>query len=532
MLYDMKYRSNIHFDEISSRVERDMPPIDFFREITLSICSSLDIHVAINRCFSLLRQHLPLDELFLDIYDVQLGAIRRIAYAAELKDDGVDKIIPLPKDIWEWSLGLKEPMIADAIPETPLTKRMASLVKRAGRSDLAVPLAIEGQRVGMLILRANGSDRYTQKDVDLIRSVSEPFAIALANALAHEELLHYRDILLDDNSFYRNELAAEVGDTIVGSTTGLRTVMDGVHQVAPLNNTVLLLGETGVGKEIVANAIHLGSPRKDGPFIKVNCGAIPDTLIDSELFGYEKGAFTGAHSEKRGRFERADGGTLFLDEIGELPLPAQVRLLRVLQTKELERVGGTRSIPLDIRVIAATHRNLEQMIADNLFREDLWFRINAFPIFVPPLRQRREDIPALTRRFVEAKSKEFGVVVPVIAPGALESLVRYDWPGNVRELQNVVEREIIRCRGGELTFDMLPRKDLPSATPPLIEPGTLPVPVNLDAAMARHIEAVLSVTKGKISGPGGAAELMGINSTTLRSRMAKLGVNKRKSKMR
>ena len=509
-----------------------MPSVDFFREITLRICSSLDIRVATNRCFDFLRQHLPLDELFLDIHDTQLGAIRRIAYAAESKDDVVDKIIPLPKDIWEWSLSLKETTIVDPSTETPLSKRMATLVKRTDHSDLAAPLVIEKQRVGVLILRARGSGRYSQADVDLIRSVAEPFAIALSNALAHEKLLHYRDILLDDNSFYRKELSAETGDTVVGATTGLRNVMEAVHQVAPLSNTVLLLGETGVGKEIIANAIHAESPRKDGPFIKVNCGAIPDALIDSELFGHDKGAFTGAVAAKRGRFERASGGTLFLDEIGELPLPAQVRLLRVLQTKELERVGGTRTIPVDIRIIAATHQNLEQMIAENRFREDLWFRINAFPLFIPPLRQRRKDIPALTRRFVEAKSKEFGVPVPAIAPGALECLIQYDWPGNVRELQNVVEREIIRCRGEALTFDTLPRKNMPAPSPAPVEATELPIPVNLDRAMARHIETVLSATKGKISGPGGAAELMGVNPTTLRSRMAKLGINKGKSRMR
>jgi transcriptional regulator with GAF, ATPase, and Fis domain len=509
-----------------------MPSVDFFREITLRVCSSLDIRVSINSCFDFLRQHLPLDHLFLNIHDAQLGAIRQIAHATSSDEECREKIIPLPKDIWEWARGFTEAQIFDSAKETPITKRMAALVKRTEHSDLAVPLIIEEQRVGVLILRANGSGRYSQKDADLIQSVREPFAIALANALAHEELLRYQDILLDDNSFYRKELAAETGDTVVGATTGLRHVMEAVHQVTSLNNTVLLLGETGVGKEIVANAIHLGSSRKNAPFIKVNCGAIPDSLIDSELFGHDKGAFTGAVAEKRGRFERADGGTLFLDEIGELPLPAQARLLRVLQTKELERVGGTKTIPVDIRVIAATHRNLEQMIKENHFREDLWFRINAFPIYIPPLRQRLEDIPALTRRFVETKSKEFGVPVPAIAPGALESLVHYEWPGNVRELQNVVEREIIRCRGEALTFDSLPQTEMRVPIIPPTKTDAPSMPINLDQAMARHIENVISMAKGKISGPGGAAELMGVNPTTLRSRMTKLGVRGKKSRLR
>jgi transcriptional regulator with GAF, ATPase, and Fis domain len=300
--------------------------------------------------------------------------------------------------------------------------------------------------------------------------------------------------------------------------------MEMVRQVAPLNNTVLLMGETGTGKEVIANSIHFASPRKDGPFIKVNCGAIPESLIDSELFGHEKGAFTGAVSEKRGRFERANGGTIFLDEIGELPPQAQVRLLRVLQQREIERVGGDRVIPIDVRVIAATHRNLESMVSENRFREDLWFRLNVFPIIIPPLRQRKDDVPALTRHFVEQKSRELGIAVsPAIAPGALERLKNYSWPGNVRELENLVERELIRHRGGQLRFDSLLPREGGSEMPPvteIINNG----PLNLDEAMSLHISKVLTMTKGKIHGPGGAAELLGINPNTLRGRMSKLGL--------
>ena len=213
-------------------------------------------------------------------------------------------------------------------------------------------------------------------------------------------------MLADDNRYLYDELRSVSGDEIIGSDFGLKTVMEMVRQVAPLDSPVLLLGETGTGKEVIANAIHYSSPRKDGPFIKVNCGAIPETLLDSELFGHEKGAFTGAISQKRGRFERADKGTIFLDEIGELPLQAQVRLLSVLQTREIERVGGTSPIPVDIRIISATHRDLEEMIASRRFREDLWFRLNVFPITIPPLRQRREDIPALLHHLMERKSRE------------------------------------------------------------------------------------------------------------------------------
>jgi transcriptional regulator with GAF, ATPase, and Fis domain len=292
--------------------------------------------------------------------------------------------------------------------------------------------------------------------------------------------------------------------------------------VAPLNSTVLLLGETGTGKELIANMIHFSSQRKEGPFIKVNCGAIPENLIDSELFGHERGAFTGAVAESRGRFERADGGTIFLDEIGELPLQAQVRLLRVLQHREVERVGGTRAIKVDIRVIAATHRSLESMIAENRFREDLWYRINGFPIIIPPLRQRKEDIPALTRHFVQQKSRELGIgLPPSIAPGALKRLIEYNWPGNVRELENLVERELIRHKEGVLNFDTLTYpKDEPQDK---VESAKLP-PLSLDEAVAAHISSVLKLTNGKIHGPGGAAVLLGVNPNTLRWRIKKLGI--------
>jgi len=503
-------------------------PEEFFREVTLRICSSLEIGTALKRCFQYLRQVLPVDEVFLDIHDPQLGAIRRIASGALQDASRPVEIIPLSEQLWDWVQGIDEALIVDSANRDPMARKIAALTENEGKSDLALPLRVEGKRVGVLVLRASGEGVYRKEHADLIRLIAEPFAIALSNALAHQELLQLRDILLDDNRFLQRELSPGVSDDIVGEGSGLRNVMELVRQVAPLNNTVLLLGETGVGKEVIANAIHYGSARSGGPFIKVNCGAIADTLIDSELFGHEKGAFTGALTEKRGRFERANGGTLFLDEIGELPPQAQVRLLRVLQTRELERVGGSKPIPIDIRIIAATHRNLEQMIAEGRFREDLWFRINVFPIFLPPLRQRREDIPALTRHLVREKSRELGLAaVPSIAPGALERIANYDWPGNVRELQNVVERELIRYRGGSLTFGSLTPEPVAKEDRPAPRRGGEPrQPVSLDEAMAQHIRNVLEQTSGRINGKGGAADLLRINPSTLRSRMEKLGLDR------
>jgi len=279
---------------------------------------------------------------------------------------------------------------------------------------------------------------------------------------------------------------------------------------------------------VIATAIHCLSRRSNEPFVNVNCGAIPDSLIDSELFGHEKGAFTGALSQKRGRFERANKGTIFLDEIGELPLHAQVRLLKVLQTKEIERVGGIKTIKLDIRIIAATNRNLEEMVRTNKFREDLWFRLNVFPIWISPLRDRKPDIPALLQHFISLKVRELKLTsIPTLSPGVIEPLMEYHWPGNVRELQNVVERDLILNPSGPLTFDhMNPQLKKENSQLPKLSTNS----DNLDEITIRHINNVLSKTNGKIHGPGGAADLLGVNPSTLRNRMNKLGIKFKKTK--
>jgi len=502
----------------------------FFREVTIKICSSLQIKTALNNSFEYLRRHIPIDTLSLGIRDTDLAAIRSVAQVATNKEELIDEIIPVPSDLWAkvqlWEK--REPTIIYP-DQDELVRVLAPLIKLEENSVIHIPLWVEEELLGGLSLRARGVGVYDSSHVELLATAAEPFAIALANALAHEKLLKYRDILLDDNRFLSKELFSDTIEEIIGENSGLQNVMEMAKQVAPLDNSVLILGETGTGKEVIANMIHFASPRKDGPFIKVNCGAIPEGLIDSELFGHEKGAFTGAVAEKRGRFERADGGTIFLDEIGELPLQAQVRLLRVIQNREIERVGGTKMIPVNIRVIAATHRNLENMISNHQFREDLWYRLNAFPIIIPPLRQRSEDIPALTRHLVARKSKELRIhTPPAIAPGALQRLMNYAWPGNVRELENLVERELIRHRGGQLLFDSEILANNNNATHSLQEGSSQQAPLKLNELNMLHISNVLKMTKGKIHGPGGAAEMLGLEPNTLRARMDKLGIKYRR----
>jgi len=509
----------------------------FFREATVRICSSLDIRTALANVFEHMSEHFPLDTLSLTILDADLCAVRRIANAMTKDLDIPEEIIPLSKQLWDQVQAFSQQnrnafISSDPIIIGELFNSIAPHFKMEGNSDLSLPLWIAEEFIGILSLRIGGERRYNSGHVELLGTIAEPFAIALANALAHEKILKYRDILIDDNRFLSKELFPNTGDEIVGSSSGLRNVMEMVRQVAPLNNSILLLGETGTGKELIANAIHYSSSRKEGPFIKVNCGAIPETLIDSELFGHEKGAFTGAITEKRGRFERAVGGTIFLDEIGELPQQAQARLLRVLQHHEIERVGGSKPIPVDIRVIAATHRNLERMVSENQFREDLWFRLNVFPIIIPPLRQRKEDIPALARFFVASKSRELDIKTPpAIAPGALERLMEYNWQGNIRELENTVERELIRHKGGQLLFNSLPgNKDEATAISDQSMPEIYSM-LSLDDLTSLHIRKILEKTNGKIHGSGGAAEILGIKATTLRARMDKLGIKYRRERL-
>ena len=497
---------------------------DFFRRVTLRICSSLDIEIAMWRCMQFLKEFIPSDEMYLHLYESGLGAMRTIAGATASGGRKMDRITPLPK---EARAGLQKDLRSLYIINQPeLEPGFQFMLQYYGRPDtsaLVRLLEVEGTKLGVLVLLAEGRNRYSEEHARLFSLLNEPFAVALSNTLKHQEILRLKELLADDNRYLHREILRLSGDEIVGAEFGLKGVMAMAQQVAPLNSPVLLLGETGVGKDVIANAIHYSSPRKDGPFIKVNCGAIPETLLDSELFGHEKGAFTGALSQRRGRFERADLGTLFLDEIGELPPQAQVRMLRVLQYKEIERVGGTRPISVDIRLIAATNRHLEEMVKAKQFREDLWFRLNVFPLCVPPLRERKEDIPALIHHFTQRKSRELGLPAPPpLARGVIDRLVAYHWPGNVRELENVIERALILSKRTPLTFDDLIGGKPEEST--LIRGETQDTALNLDEAMSQHIRRVLEMTKGKVHGKGGAAEVLGINSSTLRNRMNQLGI--------
>jgi len=504
---------------------------EFFRQATLRICSSLDVEKALFNFLQYICLFMPASKVCLAVFEPSTGTLAglRIVDRAAKK-----KSLPPIQLTREAILEIKsftqhdDIRIVEKGAHDALVKVLRPYIDFSNNSALIMELAVEGKLLGTLSVLAEGEARFTQAHVNLISLLREPFSIAMSNALRYEEVVKLKDILKAENRELNRELQRRFsGDEIIGAEFGLKKIMEMVQQVAPLDSPVILLGETGVGKEVIANAIHATSLRNDGPLVTVNCGAIPENLLDSELFGHERGAFTGAIAQKRGHFERADGGTIFLDEIGELPPQAQVRLLRVLQHKKIERVGGTKTIAVDVRIIAATHRDLEELVRTGAFREDLWFRINVFPILIPPLRDRKEDIPAMVHHFVVKKSKELKIYPPPSVPiEEVERLKTYHWPGNVRELENLIERELIHNRGkgsgGRLQFEHL---EIPAEEEKaVVEHRNGRKLLRLDQVDLLHIRQALEISRGRISGPNGAAQLLGINHSTLRNRMIKLGI--------
>ena len=416
--------------------------------------------------------------------------------------------------------------------EDPVVDALAPAGPRG--STVACPLTIAGHSPGAVLLVARRARGLDSSHLAVATRLVEPLTAALEHQIHLQELARLKESLEADRQALLNRLQRDdIVESLVGCDAGLRGVMQRVEQVAPTDTAVLLLGETGTGKEVVARAIHAASRRESGPMVRVNCGAIPAELVDSELFGHERGSFTGAVALSKGWFERADGGTLFLDEIGELPLPAQVRLLRILQDGTLERVGGQQTLTVDVRIVAATNQELEAMVAAGRFREDLWYRISVFPIRIPSLRERREDIPALATHFAARAGRRLGPGPLVPDERDIELLLRYGWPGNVRELASVIERAAILGNGRrlEIAAALGSSQTLTSRTaaPQNHEGGDLPLSAvgfaTIDQAMARHIENALSLCRGRIEGAHGAARLLGINPHTLRARMRKLGID-------
>jgi formate hydrogenlyase transcriptional activator len=495
----------------------------------------LDVNVAVAR-------HLQRDELFGALASCLRKIIETDRFGIELPIEGNQlqghlltprgatgertrpSVLPAPGTACDWVMRNHRWYICSTREE--LRERFPvtfEVMQSQGMESLcALSLETDERSVGALFFMAARQGAYANLRRGLFEQIAGAVAVALDTCLAYEEVRRLRDRLAAENVYLQEEIRREHNfDEMIGNSPALMEVLHKIDMVAPMDSTVLLMGETGTGKELVARAIHNRSARKDRPLVKVNCAAISTGLVESELFGHVKGAFTGAISNRDGRFKLADGGTIFLDEIGELPPETQMKLLRILQEQEFEPVGGTSTLHVDVRVIAATNRNLEEAVRDKRFRLDLFYRLNVFPIMIPPLRTRGCDIPLLVTFFLTRFNKKFGKNISQLAPTTMERLTSYDWPGNIRELQNVIERAVILSKGPVLMLE--PEF---GSSPEKSKNGSLSANASIDEVARQHIERVLRQTGGVIEGPKGAAKILNLHPNTLRSRIRKLGVTR------
>jgi formate hydrogenlyase transcriptional activator len=414
----------------------------------------------------------------------------------------------------------QRPLCASSLTELKRWPRLVEILEPHGiQSYCWLPLTTARRRLGTLNFTSKQVGAYDTADTDFLQHVANQVALAVENAIAFGELAALKDKLAQEKAYLEEEARTEQVGDMVAVSAGLRAVLRKVRTVAPTGSTVLICGETGTGKELVARALHDLSPRRERTFVKLNCAAIPTGLLESELFGHEKGAFTGAIMQKVGRFELAHKGTLFLDEVGDIPLELQPKLLRVLQEQEFERLGGTRTIKVDVRLVAATNRDLSKMVADGRFRSDLYYRLNVFPVTLPPLRERRDGIPSLVRLFTQQFARRMGKRIESIPAAVMDALVRYPWPGNVRELQNVIERAVILSRGPALE---IPISELQHSSAQA--QGQPAAAVTLADAEREHILGALRETGWVVAGPKGAAARLGMKRSTLQKKMKKLAI--------
>ena len=445
-----------------------------------------------------------------------------------------------------WAFDHQQPLIRRNLDKEKESSTERLLAEQGVRSICVAPLIVAGKSIGTLNLASNRADEYSDADGELLQEVANQVALAVENMKAYEEISALHAKLEKENVYLKEEIRSEFNfREIIGNSAPLREVLEKTARVAPLDSTVLIYGETGTGKELIARAIHDRSNRKNQTLVKLNCSAISAGLVESELFGHMRGAFTGAFETHIGRFELANGGTLFLDEVSELPLETQVKLLRVLQEGEFEPVGSNKTIQVNVRIIAATNRKLEECVAAGRFRSDLFYRLNVFPVELPSLRDRPSDIPLLVNCFLQRFANKFGRKIDAVHKATMDLLMDYAWPGNIRELQNIIERAVVLSAGPVLTVDpaFLPRTsaaaELPKralAVPPSsysqvtenCAPSVERSFPSLDQMERDHILAALNRSAGVIDGPNGAARILNLHANTLRSRMSKLGIGRKR----
>jgi formate hydrogenlyase transcriptional activator len=506
-------------EKYQRQVARERDRLRVLLEITNVLVSELDIRELFPSIAACLRRVMPSEYSSLALLDKD-GVLKNHALVFE----GNPAIIPqgataaLSETPAGRAVEARHPVVLDgrelAQFESPLVQRLVS----AGLISLCcIPLIARNRVLGTLNVGSVKESAFTPQDVDFLTQVAAQAAIAIENATAFQEIAQLKDQLAEEKLYLEDEIRSEQNfGEIIGDDPAFRRVLDQLATVAPTGASVLILGETGTGKELIARAIHDLSGRRERTFVKLNCAAIPTGLLESELFGHEKGAFTGAISQKVGRFELANQGTLFLDEVGDIPLELQPKLLRALQEHEFERLGGVRTIKVDVRLVAATNRDLAQMIASREFRSDLYYRLSVFPLALPPLRERTADIPKLVRYFTQKYARRMNKRVERIPAETMEALAAYAWPGNVRELENLIERAVILTRGTSLEIPLAELRVAAGAA----------TPVTLEDAERGHIRRVLEQAGGVVGGPSGAAARLGMKRTTLQSKMKKLGISR------
>ena len=532
----------ISYEEIaalSSRVEHTAEHYRKVLEVNNAIVTHLNRGDLMHSIAEILHRFLPFDGAVITFYVPESDVFRSFALETMISTDYLRAGMEIPR---------RESMVTEIFEnqrgrirrDLEKEQRFANdhrLLEIGLVSDCIVPLIVGGKSIGTIGIASKQKSQYSEADMELLQEVANQVALAVANMVSYEEIERLKARLEKENVYLQEEIRTDHNfEEITGNSAALLAVLHKVEQVAPTDSTVLIQGETGTGKELIARAIHDRSDRKSRPLVKVNCSAISAGLVESELFGHVKGAFTGALERHVGRFELADGGTIFLDEIGELPLATQVKLLRVLQEREFEPVGSNKPVRVDVRVIAATNRNLQESIQAGTFRSDLFYRLNVFPIEVPPLRERRSDIPQLAMFFLARFAKKFGKNIRSIPRATLDRLTNYSWPGNVRELQNVIERAAILSLSSvlELEPDLIPEllpADSSSTRDNPSEAGEAPIavapaPPTLEDMERAHIIAVLNQTSGVVEGPRGAAKILGLHPNTLRHRIRKLGLKR------
>lgn len=521
----------LNFEQAQSgqqQLEKERDRLGLLLDVTNTIVSSLDLHELLNAVSSSLKRLVPHEYASLSLYDPETQRLQIHALdfpvSKGLLKEGL--WVPVEGSPTGRAIMSGKPILITRADIAQFGSDIARRILDEGlKSAYCLPLISHGRPLGTLVVASLREENFPERDAELLRHIANQIAIAVENALAFRRLADRAQTLREEKLYLQDEIRTEYNfEEIIGDSVTLRRILEELQTVAPTDSTILILGETGTGKELIARAIHHLSARRERTLVKVNCAAIPTGLLESELFGHEKGAFTGAIAQRIGRFELAHRGTIFLDEVGDIPLELQPKLLRVLQEQEFERLGSARTTRVDVRVVAATNVDLAQKVAANQFRSDLYYRLNVFPIMIPPLRERKDDIPLLVRYFAQKYARRMKKPIDAIPMKAMAALIDYHWPGNVRELENFVERSVILSHGDELQIplaELRGRLNLPATVSPNASSAGI---ATLEHAEREHIIRALREAEWIVGGPNGAANRLGMKRTTLQSRIKKLGI--------